>query len=363
VNRPVRRRSGFTLIELLVVIAIIAVLIGLLLPAVQKVREAAARTTSGNNLRQIGIAFTNFETAKKRLPPLIGAYDSTSRMNVSGPVHVFLLPYIEQDAMYVANPPAPPTGSALGVKLIEPGAFVVPAVAVGSDIGAQVVKTYVSPLDLTHSNQPITVGSNRFGPTSYSANAFLFALTGDFNGTNGVFSSTKVFDGGRDIGGIKDGSSNTVAFVERYALCTNSGAGSVVGNVGGAVWSIPGTQNAAGNVQGAFVVQGGVYTRNPATAPYLPIYYTNLTYANVNTALTVGNIPVAPDIQSKPRNGAALPIGCDPAAAQAPTLAGMQVLMADGSVRLVDASRGSAGPWALALRPDDGGILPADLFD
>src|SRR5581483_2453202 len=100
-----RRRHGFTLIELLVVIAIIAVLIGLLLPAVQKVREAAARTTSMNNLRQIGLAVANFDTAKKRLPPLIGLPGAgDSRYNVSGPIHVFLLPYIEQDALYVKNP-------------------------------------------------------------------------------------------------------------------------------------------------------------------------------------------------------------------------------------------------------------------
>src|SRR5207245_6147280 len=114
-----RHARGFTLIELLVVIAIIAVLIGLLLPAVQKVREAAARTQCTNNLKQIGLGVHNY-TDTYILTPQIWSqtYSGPGRLNPrsTGSMFYYLLPFVEQKALYDYGTPANPAISALSFK-------------------------------------------------------------------------------------------------------------------------------------------------------------------------------------------------------------------------------------------------------
>jgi prepilin-type N-terminal cleavage/methylation domain-containing protein len=186
-----RHLRGFTLIELLVVIAIIAVLIGLLLPAVQKVREAAARTQSRNNLKQMTLALHNCNDAYGKMPSCSGWFPQQGLFNRTpaqhGTLFYFLLPFLEQSNVYNATSDKSQSSTAI-------------------------VKTFIAPGDPSMPGNYLSDGSR--GATSYAANYFVF---GDETGWGGV--PLALSGMARLPATIPDGASNTVALGERLTIC------------------------------------------------------------------------------------------------------------------------------------------------
>jgi type II secretory pathway pseudopilin PulG len=182
-------RPAFTLFQLLVVLALLGVLLGLLLPAVQKVREAAARTQCQNNMKQLGIAMHNVNDTYNKMPPLVGHFPGPPGKSY-GTVYFYMLPFIEQDNLY---------------KLAsnEKGEFFVWHNAVYK----YPIRTFVSPLDKSAGTDDLYQGW--LATTSYAANFLVFGdpTTGSMQGSPRIPVT------------FPDGMSNTILFTTRYRLC------------------------------------------------------------------------------------------------------------------------------------------------
>ncbi|OWK42335.1 DUF1559 domain-containing protein [Fimbriiglobus ruber] len=191
-----RSRPGFTLIELLVVIAIIAILIGLLLPAVQKVRAAAARTQCINKLKQLAIASHSYHDIIGYLPPGVALPGPDGKYTC---LFVELLPQIEQSAVYAQWDAVNPANNFGGA----------------GTTAAAAISTFLCPTADVPSN-PVTFGSQLFGACSYGGNAGTISFPPARATNDGVFTyATTTSRNQTRLLDITDGTSNTLLLGER----------------------------------------------------------------------------------------------------------------------------------------------------
>jgi prepilin-type N-terminal cleavage/methylation domain-containing protein len=294
------RLKAFTLIELLVVIAIIAILIALLVPAVQKVREAAARTQCTNNTKQIGLATHGYNDTYKSLPPAYGQISNLGQGWYS--FHYYILPFIEQTPLF----------NNCGTN--------------SANQAGTVVSVFNCPSDPTNQNYLW----NGWGVANYADNLGVFTP----NAVNGIYQNKAR---GNLVTAMPDGTSNTVILAERYSYCNPSSGGHT-----DPVWAAnPGSGSSP---NGGWAVAAFGWTNSPYTSTgyygaggYYPAY--------TNGTLVFQTAPAAS--------------ACNWYVTQSGHTGTMICGLGDGSARGVAPSV-STTTWTYACTPNDGNPLGTD---
>lgn len=295
-------RPAFTLIELLVVVAIVGVLIGLLLPAVQKVREAANAIRCSNNLKQIVLASHAFHDQHQRMPPGLGWFPNDTGPGAYGMIFFHLLPFLEQDNLYRSS--------------FYQGSYF----AGNNQVYTQRVAGYLCPSDPSYSPEGTVLDAMGYtwGGSSYACNAQVFCRVS----ATGVLIHPQNW--ARLPASVPDGASSTILFTEKYSHCVNRNYPE-----GGSLWAYWFTGSSLRPYHAGFTASWNAYSIGPASRFQR---------------------------QPTPYNG-----NCDPTLASTPHASGAHAAVGDGSVRFLGASITPYIWWSLCT-PAGGEVVPGDSY-